>query len=172
MNLSMPKLFRGVALTSLVGLAANFLSAADVRVDVSRIITRADAESILGESVKEAHPRNIDGQDGYYSKCNYYSAKPGKSLVIRVYEPAPNAIDPQKQLELIAASSGPMKPVSGVGDKAQMFSGGDIAVAPRVLMLYVAKGNAFITVGLSGTDDENAGLEKAKGIAQKLLEHL
>jgi hypothetical protein len=76
-------------------------------------------------------------------------------------------------LELIAASTGPMKPVDGIGDKAQMFSGGgDTATGARVLMLYVVKGNAFLTVGLSGFDDETVALDKAKAIAQKLLEHL
>ena len=157
-----------VALTS-----ANFVAAADAPIDVSRVIDKTAAESILGEKVKDPTPRNGEGKDGYYSKCNYYTDSRAKSLVLRIHLPGADTIDPQKELELVAASSGPMKPVSGVGDKAEMLSGaGESGVASRVLMLYVAKGNAFLTIGLGGFDDETVALDKAKTIAQKLLEHL
>ena len=41
------------------------------QVDVAAVITKADAEAALGEPVKEPQPRNGDGADGYYSRCNY-----------------------------------------------------------------------------------------------------
>ena len=159
---------------SLALISMRFVVAADMRIDVSRVIDKAEAESILGVRVKNPTPRNVDGKDGYYSKCNYYSAIPGKSLVLRLHQAAAGgAIDPQKELELVAASSGSMKTVEGLGDKAQMFTGGgDSGVASRVFMLYVVKGNAFIMIGLGGIADESMALEKAKNIAQKLLEHL
>ena len=159
---------------SLALISMRFVVAADTRIDVSRVIDKAEAESILGVQVKNPTPRNAEGKDGYYSKCNYYSAIPGKSLVIRLHQSGfGGAIDPQKELELVAASSGSLKPVEGLGDKAQMFSGGgDSGVASRVLMLYVVKGNAFIMIGLGGIADESAALDKARSIAQKLLEHL
>ena len=70
-------------------------------------------------------------------------------------------------------ANGAMEKISGVGDVAQMLiSTGDSGVASRVLMLYVAKGNAFLTIGLGGFADNAVALEKAKTIAQKLLEHL
>src|SRR5229473_2829629 len=167
----MNKNFAGAAL-ALISL--RFVVAADGRIDVSRIIDKAEAESILGVRVKNTTPRNLDGKDGYYSKCNYYSAVPGKSLVLRLHQAAAGgAIDPQKELELVAASGGSMKPVEGLGDKAQMFTGGgDSGVVSRIFMLYVVKGNAFIMIGLRGISDESVALERAKNIAQKLLEHL
>jgi hypothetical protein len=147
--------------------------AADAPIDVSRVIDKAAAESILGEKVKDPTPRNGQGKDGYYSKCDYYSDSRAHSLVLRVYLPSPNTIEPQKQLELVEASNGPMKPVDGVGDKAEVFTGGGgSGVTSRLLMLYVAKGNAFVTVGLGGFDDESSALDKAKTVAQKLLERL
>ncbi len=151
----------------------SFVVAADSRPDVSQIINKADASAILGEAVKDPSPRNGDGADGYYSKCNYYSVNRGKSLVIRLQLPGPNAVGPQKELQLLAAN-GSMEKVSGIGDAAQMFTGGvENGFASRVLMLYVAKGNAFLTIGLGGfVDGAAAALEKAKSIAQKLLEHL
>jgi len=147
--------------------------AADSRPDVAQIINKTEAATILGEAVKDPNPRSGDGTDGYYSKCNYYSVKRGKSLIIRLQLPGPSAIGPEKELQLLVAANGAMEKVSGIGDSAQMFTGGsDSGFASRVLMLYVAKGNAFLTIGVGGFADDAVALEKAKTVAQKLLEHL
>jgi hypothetical protein len=146
---------------------------ADQRLDVSQTIGKTEAAAILEEPVKDATPRNGDGADGYYSKCSYYSVKRGKSLIIRFQLPGPNAVNPQKELELLTAANGAMQKVSGVGDAAEMFTGGgDTGFASKLVMLYVAKGNAFLTIGLSGFVDDAVALEKAKTVAQKLLERL
>lgn len=144
------------------------LLAADAPIDVSKIVDQAAAESILGEPVKAATPRNMAGKDGYYSKCNYYTVKPGKTLVVRVYQAAPGA-DPQNALEGITESTGAMTTVSGLGDRARLCSGAESGLSPHVVMLYVVKGNALITIGVSGLDDDVLAGEKAKAAAQKLL---
>jgi hypothetical protein len=150
----------------------NSACASDRHIDVSQIIPKTEAESILGEKVKNPTPRNGQGKDGYYSKCNYYTENHGKSLLLRVYQPGSGAVGPQRELELVAAdSTRPMKPVEGLGDKAQMFSGGG-GTASRVLMVYIAKGNAFVTIGLSGMDDESSALAKAREVANKILAKL
>jgi hypothetical protein len=141
--------------------------AADNRIDVSTIVSKADAKSILGAEVKDSTPRNVQGGDGYYSKCNYYSVAPGKTLLMRFYQAAAG-YDAQKELETVTKDTPSVKPVSGLGDKALVTSGTASGLPSRVLMLYVMKGNALITIGLSGLDDEVA-LEKAKDIAQKIL---
>jgi hypothetical protein len=41
-----------------------------------------------------------------------------------------------------------------------------------VIMLYVVKGNFFITIGIGGMAGEVAALEKAKQVAQKILAQL
>jgi hypothetical protein len=173
MKLSIKRIATGLALAMSVGITDSTL-AADGRIDVSQIVTKTDAESILGEKVKDPTPRNAEGEDGYYSKCNYYGVSRQKSLVIRLYRPGGGAMGPQKELELVAASAtGPLKPVDGLGDKAEMFSGaGDSGAASDVLMLYVAKDNAFITIGLGGINDESAALAKAKEVANKILAKL
>ena len=159
-------LFLAIGLTKIV-------MAADSRPDVAQIINKAEASAILGEPVKDPSQRSGDGTDGYYSKCNYYSVQRGKSLIIRLQLPGPNAIGPQKELQLLAAANGTMEKVSDVGDAAQMFTGGgESGFASKMLMLYVAKGNAFLTVGLAGFGNDAVALEKAKTVAQKLLEHL
>lgn len=152
---------------------ASSIFAADPRIDVSQIIGKTEASAVLGEPVKDPNPRSGDGADGYYSKCNYYSVRRGKSLVIRFQLPGPNAIAPQKELELLVAANVAMEKVTGVGDAAQMLiSAGESGFASRVLMLHVAQGPAFITIGLAGFADDAIALEKAKTVAQKLLEHL
>jgi hypothetical protein len=143
------------------------------RPDVAKIITKSDAADVLAEPVRDPSPRSGEGADGYYSKCNYYSVQRGKSLVIRLQLPGPNAIAPDKELQLVAAANGAMENVAGVGDAAQMFTtGGESGAASRVLMLYVVKGGAFMTIGVSGFANDAIALEKAKTIAQKLVDHL
>src|SRR5689334_21757363 len=88
----------------------NPIWAAD-RPDVAKIVTKSDAADVLGEAVREPTPRSGEGADGYYSKCNYYSIRRGKSLVIRLQLPGPNAIAPDKELQLVAAANGAMENV-------------------------------------------------------------
>jgi hypothetical protein len=151
-------------------LTTSSLFAADAHIDVSRIIDKAAAESVLGETVKTPAPRNMEGQDGYYSKCTYYTGTPGKSLVLRVYQAAAG-FNPYKELEQVIETSGSMRAVAGLGDKARMSSGVEGGLPPRVVMLYVIKGNALITIGLGGLDDEVAQ-EKIKDVAQKIIAEL
>jgi hypothetical protein len=151
----------------------SMLLATDSRPDVLQIITKNDATTILGEPIKEPSGRSGDGADGYYSKCNYYTVRRAKSLVLRLQLPGPNAIPPQTELDLIGAANGAMEKVTGVGDVAQMLiTTGDSGFSSRVLMLYVVKGNAFLAIGLGGFADDAIALEKAKTIAQKVIEHL
>jgi hypothetical protein len=145
--------------------------AADQHIDVSRVVNQATAESILGEPVKVATPRNMDGNDGYYSKCNYYTVKPGKTLIIRVYQAVLGA-DAQAALQGVSESTGAMTMISGLGDRARLSSGADSGLPPHVMMLYVVKSNVLITVGISGFDDDALAQEKAKTVAQKLLASL
>ena len=86
---------------------------------------------------------------------------------------AEGTIDPQQEFEQVAASGGSMKPVEGLGEKAGMFNGTPQNGLPsHVIILYVVQGKSFITIGLSGMKDENAALEKAKTIAEKILARL
>ena len=58
------------------------------------------------------------------------------------------------------------KKISGLGDDAYWVSnrfGG---------VLYVLKGDAFISIGIGGTDDEETKLNKSKALAKKALQRL
>jgi hypothetical protein len=147
-----------------------FVRAADeTRIDLAAVVTKADAQSALGETVKDAQARNEEGSDGYYSRCNYYGENPGRSLTLRIRQAAAGQLEPKKQLEEMSAGNDKFKPVTGLGDKAALMKEGPARGPGHVLMLYVAKGNAFITVGISGVDDEKIATEKAKALAKKIL---
>lgn len=148
------------------------LRAAENGIDLAAIITKADAQSVLGEPVKDAQARNEDGADGYYSRCNYYSENPGRSLTLRVRQARPDQLGPKKQLEEMSAGHDKFKEVAKLGDKAALMKEGPAKGPGHVLMLYVAKGNAFITIGISGVDDEKSATEKAKTLAKKILSKL
>jgi len=159
-----------------LGFAACTLSflvrAEEPPLDLAAIVTKADAQGLLGETVKDAQARNEEGADGYYSRCNYYSENPGRSLTLRVRRTSPGQLDPKKQLEDMSAGNNKFKPIAGLGDRAGLMTEGPAKGPGHVLMLYVAKGNAFITVGISGVDDEKGATEKAKALAKKILSKL
>jgi hypothetical protein len=146
--------------------------AAENPIDLAAVITKADAQTALGEAVKDAQARNEEGADGHYSRCNYYSENPGRSLTLRIRQAGPGQLEPKKQLEEMSAGNDKFKTVAGVGDKAAVMKEGPAKGPGHMLMLYVAKANAFITVGISGVDDEKAATEKAKTLAKKILSKL
>ena len=143
--------------------------AAESGIDLATAVTKQDAQTALGEPVKDPQARSEDGADGYYSRCNYSSENPGRSLTLRVRQASPGQLEPKKQLEEMSAGNAKFKPITGLGDKAALTNEGPPKGPGHVLMLYVAKGNAFVTVGISGVDDEKAATEKAKTLAKKIL---
>lgn len=167
----MRRKFAFVAL-AVVLIVTDASAATDKHVDVGVIITKSEAETALGEPVKDPQPRNGDGADGYYSRCNYYSQNPGKSLVLRVHQSAAGKLDRKKQFEMLSAGTGKIKPLPGLGDRAGIYTSGGENGTAHVMMLYVAQGSAMITVGIGGLEDETAALEKAKVIARKILKQL
>ena len=74
--------------------------------------------------------------------------------------------EPQKDSDSEKEKGPPPKKIASVGDEAYWASnrfGGT---------LYVLKGDAFISIGIGGTDDEQTKLEKSKALAQKALHRL
>ena len=157
------------ALAALVSALASVSDAAEKRIDLAAIITKADAQTALGEAVKDPQARSEEGADGYYSRCNYYSENPGRSLVLRIRQASAGQLEPKKQLEEMSAGNQKFKPITGLGDKAALVREGPEKGPSHVLMLYVAKQSAFVTIGISGVDDEKSATEKAKTLARKIL---
>jgi hypothetical protein len=123
--------------------------------------------------VRKPSPLNVNGKDGYYSKCNYYGAKSVRSLLLRVRQASEGSLDPLTEFDQISSSGGKMKPIEGLGEKAGMFNGApENGLPANVIMLYVVKGKSFITIGIGGMEDEAVALEKAKQVAEKILAQL
>jgi hypothetical protein len=157
------------ALFLAVGALPFVSGAAEPGIDLAAVITREDAQSALGEAVKDPQARSGEGADGYYSRCNYYSENPGKSLVLRIRQAAAGQLEPKKQLEEMTAGSDKFKLVLGLGEKAALVKEGPAKGPSHALFLYVAQESAFITVAISGIDDEKSATEKAKRLARKIL---
>jgi hypothetical protein len=168
----MRRLTAVAVLATLVCELGNLCAATEKRIDLAVIISKKDAESALGEAVNDPQPRNEEGADGYYSRCNYYSQNPGRSLVLRVRQASAGQLTPAKQLEELMAGSAKIKPLPGFGDKAALASEGVQNSPARLLMLYVVKGNAFVTVGIGGINEEKTALDKARALAGKILAKL
>ncbi|PYJ88029.1 MAG: hypothetical protein DME70_05150 [Verrucomicrobia bacterium] len=162
---------RTIGATVMLGVCALAWNArtAENRIDLAAIITKADAQTALGEAVKDPQVRSEEGADGYYSRCNYYSENPGRSLVLRIRQTSAGQLEPKKQLEEMSAGNNKFKAITGLGDKAGFVKEGPEKGPGHALLLYVARASAFITVGISGIDDEKAATEKAKTIAKKIL---
>ena len=163
---------RNIAASAIAAMGCAFASlaaAAEKQIDLSAIITKADAQTALGEAVKDPQARSEEGADGFYSRCNYYSENPGKSLVLRVRQASDGQLEPKKQLEEMSAGNQKFKPISGLGEKAAVVREGPEKGPSHVVMLYVAKKNTFVTVGISGVDDEKVATNKAKTLAKKIL---
>jgi hypothetical protein len=168
----MQKTTATAALIAMVCTIPPLFGAEEKRIDLASVITKADAQTALGEAVKDPQSRNDEGADGYYSRCNYYGENPGRSLVLRVRQAAPGQLEPAKQLDELTAANPKFKAIAGLGEKAAILSEGPEKGSSHALMLYVVKGNALITVGISGLGDEKNATEKAKILARKILKNL
>src|SRR5213082_2466681 len=107
----------------IVSLLTNSLLAAEKTIDVSAIVPKAEAEKILGEPVRNPTPLNVNGKDGYYSKCNYYGTKSGRSLLLRVRQAGEGSVDPLTEFDQIASSGGKFQTIDGLGERAAMLNG-------------------------------------------------
>src|SRR3954452_15203799 len=104
--------WRSILVCALAGLACGGVrvsSGAETPIDLAAIVTKADAQTVLGEPVKDVQARSDEGADGLYSRCNYYSENPGKSLLLRVRQAGPGQLEPRKQLEEMSAGNAKFK---------------------------------------------------------------
>src|SRR5436853_5944918 len=113
----------GLCLASLiVSLLTISLLAAEKSIDVSAIVPKTEAEKILGEPVRNPTPLNVNSKDGYYSKCNYYGTKSGRSLLLRVRQAGEGSVDPLTEFDQIASKDGNLKAMNGSADKMGLYN--------------------------------------------------
>ena len=107
------------------------------------------------------------------SKCNYYSTKSVRSLLLRVRQASAGTLDALTEFDQIAGAGAKIKMIDVLGDRAGMLNGvPENGLPPNAIMLYVVKGKSFITIGISGMADELPASEKREEVAQKILAQL
>jgi len=149
------------------------------------LISNQEIESVQNESLKEA--KSSEHLDGAFlvSQCLYTAAEFSKSVTVALVQSDPKQgsarspkdfwkekFDPYQDEEPKTKSSNEKeqgsapKKIEGLGDDAywvgNRFGG----------MLYVLKGDVFISIGIGGTDDQETKLKKSKALAQKALQRL
>ena len=162
-----------VGVSLIVSLLTISLPAAEEPLDVSAIIPKNEAEKILGEPVRNPTPLNVNGKDGHYSKCNYYSTKSGRSLLLRVRQASEGSVDPELEFSQVTGNGVKFQAIDGLGERAAMLNGvPENGLPPNVIMLYVVKGKSFVTIAVAGMSDDEVALTKAKQVAEKVLAQL
>ena len=153
--------------------------------DACTLVSKEEVESVQQTPVKDA--KSSERSDGTLrvSQCLYTAADFSKSVNLDLIQVDPNKpgnrnpkdfwkakFDPYQDEEPKANRGDeqqqgvPPKKIIGLGDEAfwvnNRFGG----------VLYILKGDAFISIGIGGTDDEQTKLEKSKALAQKALQRL
>ena len=138
-------------------------------VDVSKVITKAEAEKILGVPVKDPKGRNKEGADGFHdSEWSYHAVNGDKTLVLDLLvagQDAPPNLT-KTMFSVLPPNGGKSTNVNGLGEKAIFYhdkSGLD--------MLNILKGDMLITIGIHGLP-ATAALEQEKAAATRILAHL
>jgi len=153
--------------------------------DACNLFSKEEVESVQAARVNET--KSSEHSDGVFlvSQCFYTTAEFSKSVTLALvrsdqkqgskrspkdfwkekFDPYQNEEPKTKSGDEKEQGPAPKK-IEGLGDDAYWVSnrfGG---------ILYALKGDAFISVGLGGTDDEETKLKKSKVLAQKALERL
>ena len=152
--------------------------------DVCGLITLEEIQTVQGSPMKEAKSSARSDAGLRVSQCFYTATEFSKSVNLALVQRDPDQpggrsakdfwkekFDPYENEEPNAnraeKEQGPApKKITGLGDEAFWISnrfGG---------ILYILKGDAFISIGIGGTDDEEIKLEKSKALAKKALQRL
>ncbi len=152
--------------------AETHLAFAADKLDLSTIITKSDAEAILGDRVNDPKVSKKQDADGYDSSFQYYTEKMDKSLMFDVSQFTPEKMTAKERFSVLGSAESKLEPVKGIGEEAGFIERGSGSDITHTTMLYVLKGNAIVTVAMGEVTDPNAALEQEKTIANKILARL
>ena len=153
--------------------------------DACSLVSKEEVESVQGAPMNDT--KSGESSDGVFvvSQCFYTAAEFSKSVTLALVRSDPKQgsgrspkdfwkekFDPYQDEEPKTNSgdekeqgSAPKK-IEGLGDNAywvgNRFGG----------MLYVLKGDAFISIGVGGSDDQETKPKKSKALAEKALQRL
>jgi len=165
-----------------------------VQIDVCRLITNQEIEAIQGSPIKETKSSARSDAGFRVSQCFYTATEFSKSVSLAIMQGDPGRPtttspkdfwkkrfgrysgeeresdkvreETERKEEEEKEESVPPKKIEGIGEEAFWASnrfGG---------ILYILKGDAFISISLGGPDDEETKIKKSKTLAQKALQRL
>jgi hypothetical protein len=160
-----------------------------VKRDACSLISKEEVESVQATPVNDTKSSEHSDDLFRVAQCFYATAESNKSVSLALVQRNPDQrsnrspkdfwkekfggyasgreADEKAETKSVEKEEGPApKKIGGLGDDAYWVSnrfGG---------VLYVLKGDAFISVGLGGTDDSETRLKKSKALAQKALQRL
>jgi hypothetical protein len=160
------------------------------RRDACSLVSKKEVESVQEAPVKETN--SSERADGVFrvSQCFYTAVEFSKSVSLALIRKDPDQQTKRGPKDFWQEKFGPYdanekeregkgetkteekekgtppKKISGLGDDAYWVGNRFAGV------LYVLKGDAFISIGLGGTDEPETKLKKSKELAQKALQRL
>jgi len=148
------------------------------KVDVSTVITKAEAEKILGVPVKDPKGTNKEGNDGFYdSEWSYRAVNGDKTLVLDLLvagrDAPPNLT--KTMFSVLPPNGGKSTKVDGLGEKAIFYhdkSGLDMLNIPQRRHTYHNWDSRFACNRRPRTGksrgDENSGAPLASPDCQRI----
>jgi hypothetical protein len=157
--------------------------------DACNLLSKEEIESVQAAAVNETKSSERSDDSFRVAQCFYTTAEFSKSVSLALVQKNPHQQNNHSPRDFWKERFGPhgdekernekaktksiekerataLKKIGDLGDDAYWVSnrfGG---------VLYVLKGEAFISIGLGGMDDEDTKLKKSKVLAQKALERL
>jgi hypothetical protein len=153
--------------------------------DACSLVSKEEVESVQGAPMNEAK-RSEHSEGGFVvSQCFYTAGEFSKSVTLALVRSDPKQGSERSPKDFWKEKFDPYwdeEPKTKGGDEKEQGSApkkieslGDDAywVGNRFGgMLYVLKGDAFISIGVGGTDEEDTKLKKSKALAEKALQRL
>jgi hypothetical protein len=163
-----------------------------VQIDVCGLLTKDEIEAIQGSPIKETKSSARSDTAFRVSQCFYTATEFSRSVSLAVMQGDPDRptttspkdfwkerfgrysgdekerdkVKEETERKEEKEESVPLKKIDGIGDEAFWASnrfGG---------VLYVLKGDAFISISVGGPDNEETKLQKSKALAKKALQRL
>ena len=161
------------------------------QIDICGLLTKEEIEAIQGSPIKETKSSALSDAAFRVSQCFYTATEFSRSVSLAVMQRDPgrpattspkdfwkerfgrysdekgrDKVNQETEGKEEKEESLPPKKIDGIGDEAFWASnrfGG---------VLYVLKGDAFISISVGGPDNEETKLQKSKALAQKALQRL
>ena len=160
---------------SLVAEDGQRAAASSTPADACALLTSAEVEAVLGESVKERKPGTRATGGLLTSQC-FFGTSTARSVsltVTRANAAGRSALTPREywrrqfhRPEQENERDTRARPIAGVGEEAY-WTGNRFAGA-----LYVLRGDAFLRISVGGIQDEEARIAAAKALARAAVKRL